>query len=170
MHESKINEPYIKIEKSNENFDFWINKDYINEEIRQKLKECNVLVLPDEGFRDRNDIHFPVGTIQLFHFLEKKKSSDFMPEVCFGDDNYKELALHSDLTILGTFLATNIGLPLLVNHLYDFYKTKYGKVTNKNVKIKLIEQEENKVRKLTYEGPAEDFNKYIIKSLKDTKR
>jgi len=170
MTDQKSDEPYVKIEDSKEDLEFWINKDFIDEKLREKLKTSNALILPDEGFRDRKDIHFPVGTTELFNYLEKQKNEEFIPEICFGDDDYKELALHHDLITIGTFLATNVGLPLLVSHIYDYLKTKWGKLSNKNVKIKLIEQDGKKVRKLTYEGPAEDFNKHVLKALKEGKK
>lgn len=164
------NEFFIKIDDTTENFDFWINKRYIDGSIREKLRNSNALILPNEGFRDRDDICFPVGTTELFHFLDEQKTSEFVPEICYGDEDYKELALHSDLAVIGTFIATNVALPFLVNYLYDYYKTKYGGIFKKNVKLEIIEQDGDKLRKLSYEGTAEDFNKHIIKAFKKIKK
>lgn len=165
--ENKENEIFVKIEESKEDFNFWINKDFISEGLKETLRESNALILPDEGFRERKDIYFPVGTTELYQYLQDKKDENFKPEICFGDEDYKELALHSEIIIIGTFIVTNVALPFLINYLYDYFKNKWGKPIQKNVKVKLYEQKGDTVRKFTYEGPAEDFDKHILKALKE---
>ena len=169
-NENKQEESLI-IEDTKEDFNYWINRHYIDSSKKKKLVKSNLMIIPREGFAGREDICFPVGTLELFHFLEKQKNDEFKPEICFGDENYKELALHADLILIGSFIVTNLILPLFVNYLYDYFKNKYGKSLNKrNVKLEITYDEGDTHKKLTYEGPGKDFNKQIVEGLKKLKK
>lgn len=160
----------VLITDSSENFDTWINRKYISEELKNNLKKANILLVPNEGFRDKNIPVFPVKSEELFTYIKNRLPLDFKVDICIKDEDYKELALHTDLVILGSFVVTILAAPILVNIISEYIKQKILKDKEKRrVKVSLtVVDEEGKSKNLTYEGNTENFGG-IIEKLKDVK-
>ena len=60
----KKNLPW-KIADSGQGFDYWLSREYVSDEIRPELEQADLLLVPQEGFRDREGPLFPVGTERL---------------------------------------------------------------------------------------------------------
>ena len=161
----------VVITDSSENFDTWINREYISEELKSDLKKANILLVPTEGFRDKNIPVFPVKTEELFIYIKNRLPSEYKIDICIEDKKYKELALHSDLVIIGSFVVASVGVPILVNIISEYIKQKILKMGEKRgVKVSLTVVDEKGVSKnLTYEGEAENFGR-IINKLNDVKK
>lgn len=161
----------VVITDSSENFDTWINREYISEELKSDLKKANILLVPTEGFRDKNIPVFPVKTEGLFIYIKNRLPSEYKIDICIEDKKYKELALHSDLVIIGSFVVASVGVPILVNIISEYIKQKILKMGEKRgVKVSLTVVDEKGVSKnLTYEGEAENFGR-IINKLNDVKK
>jgi len=160
----ETDKPYgLVITDSSENFDTWINRGYISKELRQDLKNSNILIVPIEGFRVKDILVFPDQTEGLFTFIRNRLPSDFKINVCIEERDYKELILHADLLILGTFVVTLIVAPILVNILSEYLKEKILKTNKKRgVKVSLtIVDEKGRSKNLTYEGDAENFGRIM---------
>ncbi len=158
----------VLITDSSENFDTWINRKYISEELKNNLRKAKVLLVPTEGFRDKNISVFPVESEELFTYIKNTLPSDFKVDICIRDEDYKELALHADSVILANLVVTALVAPIVVNIVGEYIKQKILKYDEKRrVKVSLtVVDEEGKSKNLTYEGNAEDFGG-IIEKLKD---
>ncbi len=161
----------VVITDSSENFDTWINREYISERLKSDLKKANILLVPTEGFRDKNILVFPVRTEELFIYIKNRLPSEYKIDICIEDEEYKELALHSDLVIIGGFVVTSIIMPILANIISEYIKQKILKMGEKRgVKVSLtIVGEKGASKNLTYEGEAENFGR-IINKLNDVRK
>lgn len=164
-HESSEN--YLIINKTEENFDTWINKKFITDNIRPQLLSKDILLIPDEGFRGLDSPVFPVRTEDVFNYLKKQLPEDLSIDICIEDKDYKEVALHADLTIISTAIVTAIALPVLVNVLSTYINNKLFKPESSNVKMSIIViKDDSNAFKVDYEGPAKDFSKISEKTKK----
>jgi len=161
----------VVITDSSENFDTWINREYISEGLKSDLKKANILLVPTEGFRNKNIPVFPVKTEELFTYIKNRLPSEYKIDICIEDKEYKELALHSDLVIIGSFVVASIVVPILVNIISEYIKQKILKMGEKRgVKVSLTIVDAKGVSKnLTYEGEAENFGR-IINKLNDVRK
>ena len=149
----------VIVTDSSENFDTWLNRKYISEDTKKELKKADVLLVPMEIFRGEDIVAFPVLTEEIYQFLKTKLSPEKQVDICIEDKDFKELALHSALLVLGSFVVTMVVAPMLVNALYDYIKSKIlNKIEKRGVKVSLtIINKDGTAKNLTYEGDAEKF-------------
>lgn len=166
QHEYSL-ENELNIENTEENFDYWLNQEFISDDLKNKLGTADILLVPQIGFRDQDTPVFPVKTEELFTFL-KNNSKNNEIDICIEDKDYKELALHADLITLATFVVTSIALPVLVNLLSDYIKNKISSNSDRVIKISLVveNKKDGTSKNVTYEGKPESFDS-TIKSIDD---
>jgi hypothetical protein len=162
----------VIIADSLENFDTWISREYISKALKRDLKKADILLVPIEGFRDKNIIVFPVQTEGLLIYIKKRLPSEYKIDICIENKDYKELALHSDLVVIGRFVVASVVVPILVKIISEYIKQKILKMGEKRkVKVSLTVVNEKGISKnLTYEGEAENFERIINKINDDKKR
>ncbi|MBL7128968.1 MAG: hypothetical protein ISS16_08285 [Ignavibacteria bacterium] len=166
MHFEEKIEPYIIIEKTNEDFNHWINQNFITNKLRLELQNSNLLIIPQKGFRDRDDLNFPVKTAEFLEYIKENSDDTLIPDICIEDEDYKELALHSEWIIIADIVIRYIVLPLYLGILsnYLFYRWK-NKLKDKKIKFELNVVKENETLNLKYEGPADIFQELILKEI-----
>jgi hypothetical protein len=174
----------LVIEEVQESFETWANQAFISAETRELVLKSNLLLIPILGFRELPIPVFPVCTEELFQFIKETSPKEIVPEICIEEKDYKELALHSALLIVGGFLVTALVAPVAVDLIAEYIKRRFLKQSENNVKAakEIILQEEaekdevkveltvveesGKALKFSYEGPADDFRKNINAALK----
>jgi hypothetical protein len=156
-HESDEN--YLVIKETDVNFETWVNKKFITDNIRQQLSNKDVLIVPSEGFRDLKFPVFPVKTEEVFNFLKKEFPKDVSVDICIEDKDYKEVALHADLVIISTFIVTSVALPVLINVLSSYISKKLFKPESANVRVAITAvKKDGNAFNIEYEGPAKEFS------------
>jgi len=164
-------EPTIRAEVSvistEENFDYWLNQDFISETLKDELRSANLLIVPQRGFRDRAELTFPVRTHEMYDFLKENETSDLAVDICIDDKDYKELALHSELINLADVVLRDIVLPLYLSLLANYLYSIWGrKTSDKNIKMTINVVRKKTAIKIKYEGPAEGFKNTILNEVK----
>lgn len=149
------------VEKSETSFDAWLTKSYVSDQLRQQLSKSNVLLLPQEDFREGTGIIFPLGTDEFFSYLRENAPEEVAVDILVEDSDYKEIALFSDLLIiLGTFFVTSIVAPIFVNLVSDYLiKKKLPKKTTSQVRIEILIEGDKGTTRVFYEGSVSDFYK-----------
>ena len=175
----------LTISDSSDNFQTWINKTFIPENLRNSLVKASVLILPEESFRNETYPLFPVTTDQLFQYLRINLPENSV-DLCIDDSNYRELALHSDYKRIGKFIVVAAFIPVFINCLSNYITETYIKKDEAKPNIIIINQksqnaepqtapkkymESTKVKfsvivvdsngtskEYKYEGPAKDVN------------
>lgn len=113
--------------ESSDNFETWLNKPFVSQELRESLSSTSILILPTEGFRDHDLPLFPIKTGDLFAFLKAEAPEGYSVEVCVNEEEYKEIALHSDYKRFGNFLVKEVALPVLIGLLILYVDRHYPK-------------------------------------------
>ncbi len=157
-HES-TKEGDLSMESTEKGFNFWLNQEFISDSLRQDLAKAEILLVPQIGFRDRNDPVFPVKTEELLGYLKRRSKTPDKIDICIDDDEYKELALHSALLVLASIVVTSVALPTLVNILSEYIKNKiFAEKKDRNIKVTLyVQDHKGLIKQITYEGNPENF-------------
>jgi len=161
----------VTITDTNENFETWINRKYVSDNTKNQLRDADILIVPNEGFRDSSFPVFPAHTEKIYSFLKKELPPELRVDICIEDDDYKELSLHANLIILGVFVVTAIAVPTLVNLLSEYLKRKiFGNKDEQKVKVSLtVVDDAGHSQNFTYEGSSSNLGT-IIDKLKETKK
>jgi hypothetical protein len=172
MENTRENQDQFVIEKSEASFDAWLTKSCISDQLRQQLSKSNVLLLPQEDFRQGTGITFPLGTDEFFRYLRENAPEDIKVDILIEDSDYKEIALFSDLLIiLGSFFVTSIVAPIFVNLVSDYLiKKKLPRKTINQVRIEILIEGDQGTTRVFYEGSISDFYKTVypvVESLVD---
>jgi hypothetical protein len=151
------------------NFESVISRDYIGKELKERLKNANVLMVPNEGYQDKQDLlYFPSGTSDLYHYLLEKQGDSFKVDINLEDKDYKELALHADWMILAEFIVKEIVAPLLVALVAEYIIRHLGKrkhSTNVKSKLTVVDEKKGKQIEYTYEGPASEYRNVMLNAI-----
>lgn len=161
-------EKEIVIKDSNQDFDYWLNRPYISNNLKRELQSSEILIIPEEGIREFNIPLFPVKTEEVFTYMRNAISGDQSINICVEDKDYKELALHHDQINIATFIVTSALLPIFINLLSNYIQEKIIKRrSDSTINVKFIVQKKNREsKKIYYEGKPEYFGD-TIKSLKE---
>lgn len=115
----------LTVETTTENFDTWISKDFVSEDLKATLRQASILLVPTIGFRRENEPTFPILTEELYSFLKDNLPDEYLVELCVDDSKYLEIALHSDYKRIGNFIVKEVVLPVFVGLLIAYITQKY---------------------------------------------
>lgn len=147
------------IKDTNESKEYWINQEFIPQNLKTKLKSSNVLFVPEER---SGDMGFHEEVLPFLEFLENVGDGEINPNVCMDEKDYQEFILHSDVLRFGKIIIEYIVLPVFANYLYDFLKTEFFNPDDEDkIEITLNIQENNKNTELEFRGSLKDFQELI---------
>ncbi len=151
--------PTLEFEDTNRDRDFWVSRPDLNEETRQSLRAADILIVPEGDDYQGEGIYFPEGTIEFYHYLLAENAA---VEVAANDDDFKEVARHFDLVILGGFVVTSVVLPLFVNLLSKHLENRLLNPEKSAIRIALtVQNSDGSAKHLNYEGPVNEFESQI---------
>lgn len=164
----------LSIEAIENSYQDFISRPYVSEDLRERLDKANVLLLPNEGYGDRQElVYFPGGTTEFFQYIESQDLSDIIIEVCMEEEDYKEVVLHADWLILPTFIVVDIVVPIMVKLIAEYIIRTFGeRLSDAQVKSEMIVREDDSGRliKISYEGPASDYRDAVLLGIKALER
>ena len=147
------------INYTNESKEYWINQNFIPENLKNKLKSSNVLFVPEERF---GEMGFHSEVLPFLEFLEYDGVGEINPNICMDEKDYQEFILHSDVLRFGKIIIEYIVLPVFTNFLHDFLKTKFFNPDNDDkIEITLNVQKNNKNTEFEFRGSLKDFQDLI---------
>lgn len=164
--------PSVEIDEIREPLATWTDRPYIATDVRPRLRKADVLLIPNESFREVQGPLFPVGTPELFLDLRDHAPKGLSVEICAAED-YREFAMYSALVILGGFVVPSVAAPILVNLLSDYLKRRLGsKASTADVKTDIILRDEQGTAsvRLRYRGPVETFQEKMREVLAQAAR
>lgn len=172
----------IEIEETDITFESIYDKPFIPQAYIEDIKRADILIIPEESFREEGDILFPETTREFLEYLQEEIPKDMSVDIAISDVNFRKIELHSDLvnvaTIIVSSAAFNIACGLVASFLYDMAKKLLRKPEDLNAKVKIISEETKtkKTKSITYEGPVsgikdalERASKYMFKDGNDEK-
>lgn len=153
-------------------FETEIEKPYISEETKQKLRGAKILIIPqDDNQLAENRILFPSGTIDLFRHLTENIDNDAGINICIEEADYQEIALHADIHIIAQIILHEYYIPLVVSliasYIYDLIKGKNEEPIIKS-KIIVVNEKGKQSIEYSYTGPASEYEKSINQAIKSS--
>ena len=165
-----MNIPNVSWEETSRGFRYWSEKQGESTELSDAILSADVVLLPNDGFRDYQGFVFPVGTEELFARLNERLPENVLVDVAVSDDEYREVAVHSDLVTIAEILVTKVAAQVLVSFLADYFKQRLRwRFDRTNVKATLVIEDKDGTRhrtvRMTFEGPAPEFESAMKESI-----
>ena len=76
--------------------------------LRAQLSDASIIILPHVIEYEGKRSVFPVGTVELYSYLQENSPEDIKIDIAVKDDEYAELAQHSSLIELATIIVYGI--------------------------------------------------------------
>lgn len=156
----EIFEKSINISDTDITFERMYQKEYIPTEYIDSIKKANLLIIPNEDFRDKGDILFPETTREFFDFIKEKSGNTVVADIAISDEEFRRIELHSAAIEVATIIVQsalfNIVTGLIASFLFELVKKRHRKPEETSAKVKII-SEETKTKKskmIVYEGPV----------------
>lgn len=131
----------LAITDSNENFETWLSKDFVTDELKQLVSNASILIVPFENLRDTpNPLLFPIGTEEILRFFKEKLPEGQLIDICITDEDYQEFAFYNDYKRLGNFVVKAVAVPVFVTILSAYVYDKYIKEDNTKPQIQIIDK------------------------------
>ena len=167
----------IREEESERDLAYWLGRDYVSDELRHRLADASILIVPQEGFRDYEGPLFPVATEEFFRFAREELPDDAEVDICIEDGDYKELALHESLIIIATVsVASSFLAGLAVNLVWHFLERRIGskaKEKKTTAKATIIvnttktAKTDKRAVEIHYEGPADQLKSSMMTKINE---
>ena len=157
-----MTKPSCIVTQTDKDFMYWSGRPHLTNETREAIRHSDIVIVPDEGFRNHIGPVFPVRTEELFQYLRQQAQRDLMVELGVEDADYNEVALHSDLILIATALVKNVVAPAAVSFIAAYLKKRLGnRFKTDEVRFKLLVEDTDgkskRTRQISYEGPAATF-------------
>ena len=134
----------LTINDTNENFETWLNKEFVTENLKKLLADKSILLIPFENLRDTpNPLMFPIGTENVLRYFKNNLPKNQTIDICISDEDYQEFAFYSDYKRLGNFLVKSVAIVVFVNVLSSYVYDQYIKADETKPQIQIIDKSTN---------------------------
>jgi hypothetical protein len=130
----------LAITNTTETFESWLEKDFVDEKLRETLAKASILILPFENLREtKNPLMFPIGTEEILRYFKEKLPDEQLIDICISNELYQEFAFYSDYKRLGNFIVKSVAVPIFVGVMYTYVYDKFIKEDNSKPQIEIID-------------------------------
>ncbi len=163
----------VKIYDTNISFEQIYNKEYIPKEYIDDIKKANLLIIPNEDFRDEGDILFPETTREFYDYIRENANDDIVADIAISDEDFQRIELHSAVfevaPIIIQYGLLPIATSIIGSFLYELAKKHHRKPEDTTAKVKIITEEtkSKKCKTITYEGPVSGIKEALDEAAKD---
>jgi hypothetical protein len=143
---------------------------YVDETLKQKVLVADILLVPTEGYAERDIVFFPSGTSNFFKFIRQNAPDDMSVEAACDEQAYQELGRHDATLYLPEVIATAIAAPIFVALVTEYLKKKIwneGAKTTLKTALTVLDQQTGRSVQLIYDGPADKFEETALKALRE---
>ncbi len=148
-------------------------KPYVPEEFIDDIKKANLLIIPNEGFRDEGDLLFPETTREFFDFLKENANTEIIADIAISDDDFQLIELHSAVIEVAKIIVQWAVLPIatsmIASFLYELVKKYHRKPEDTSARVQIITEETTtkKSKRITYEGPVSGIKDALDQATKE---
>lgn len=163
----------LNVTDSDVTFEKIYKKEYIPTEYLDDIKKANLLIIPNENFRDEGDVLFPETTREFLDFIREFPNDEIISDIAISDEDFKRIELHSAVIEVAPIIVQWVVLPIatsmIASFLYDLVKKYRRKPEDTSAKVKIIteETETKKSKMITYEGPVSGVKDALDQAAKD---
>lgn len=169
----EIFDTVLNVTDSDVTFEKIYKKEYIPTEYLDDIKKANLLIIPNENFRDEGDVLFPETTREFWDFIREFPNDEIISDIAVSDEDFKRIELHSAVIEVAPIIVQWVVLPIatsmIASFLYDLVKKYRRKPEDTSAKVKIIteETETKKSKMITYEGPVSGVKDALDQAAKD---
>lgn len=169
----EIFDTVLNVTDSDVTFEKIYKKEYIPTEYLDDIKKANLLIIPNENFRDEGDVLFPETTREFLDFIREFPNDEIISDIAISDEDFKRIELHSAVIEVAPVIVQWVVLPIatsmIASFLYDLVKKYRRKPEDTSAKVKIIteETETKKSKMITYEGPVSGIKEALDQAAKD---
>ena len=163
----------LRIIDTDTTFEKIYEKAYIPAEYIDDIKRANLLIIPNESFRNEGDILFPETTRDYLDFVRESSGEEIIADIAISDNDFQRIELHSAVIEVATTIVQLVVLPFAINiiaaFLYDLTKKYHRKPEETAAKVKIITEEttSKKSKTIIYEGPVSGIKEALDQATKD---
>jgi hypothetical protein len=129
----------LTITDTNDNFESWLNKEFVTKELKELISNASILIVPFENLRETtNPLLFPIGTEEILRYFKEKLPQEHFIDICITDEGYQEFAFYNDYKRIGNFIITAVAVPIFVTILSSYVYDNYIKEDNSQPQIQII--------------------------------
>ena len=156
----EVVDTFINVSDSNITFEQIYEKEYLPDEYINDIKKANLLIIPNENFREKGDVLFPETTREFFEYIKEHAEDGLVADIAISDEGFQRIELHSAVIEVAKIIIQSGILPIVTNlissFLYDLIQKYHRKPEETSAKVQIIieETETKKSKKITYEGPV----------------
>ncbi len=126
---------------SAENFETWLAKEYVTEDLKEMLSDASILIVPFENLRDTpNPFLFPIATGDILRYFKENLPPEQKIDICITDEAYQEFAFYSDYKRIGNFLVKAVAVPVFVGVLSTYIYEKFIKEDETKPQIQVVDK------------------------------
>lgn len=169
----EIFDTVLNVTDSDVTFEKIYKKEYIPTEYLDDIKKANLLIIPNENFRDEGDVLFPETTREFLDFIREFPNDEIISDIAISDEDFKRIELHSAVIEVAPVIVQWVVLPIatsmIASFLYDLVKKYRRKPEDTSAKVKIIteETETKRSKMITYEGPVSGVKDALDQAAKD---
>lgn len=169
----EIFDTVLNVTDSDVTFEKIYKKEYIPTEYLDDIKKANLLIIPNENFRDEGDVLFPETTREFLDFIREFPNDEIISDIAISDEDFKRIELHSAVIEVAPIIVQWVVLPIatsmIASFLYDLVKKYRRKPEDTSAKVKIIteETETKKSKMITYEGSVSGVKDALDQAAKD---
>jgi len=134
----------LTITNTNETFETWLNKEYVDNELKKALLKASILIVPFENLRETSNPYlFPVGTENILKYFKDNLPEKQLIDICISNELYQEFAFYSDYKRLGNFVIKEVAVPIFVGIMSAYVYDRFIKEDNTKPQIEIIDKSTN---------------------------
>jgi hypothetical protein len=133
----------LKITDATENFRTWLEKSYIDIELKNELSNVSILIVPFENLRDSIGPVFPTGTDYLLQYFQKHLPQEISIDICISDSDYQTFEFNNHYRRIGKFVIKSVAIPIFVGIISSYIYDKYIKSDESEPQIQVIDNSSN---------------------------
>lgn len=129
----------VIINDTSESFETWINKDYIDKELKSIISKASILIVPFEDLRESVGPVFPSDTESVLYFFQKNLPQDILIDICISDSDYQTFKFNNHYRKIGKFVVTSVVIPVFINILSEYINNNFIKFDESKPVIQVID-------------------------------
>lgn len=136
----------LNITDSKETFDYWLNKRYIDEELRKNLRSASILIVPFENLGSCRQPLFPIGTDLILQYLQRSLSGSEAKcsvDICISDNDFQTFEFNSRYRNIGKFIILSVAIPAFTNILSSYVYDNFITSDESKPHIEIIDESDN---------------------------
>lgn len=171
--EHEIFDEYLNVSDTDITFEKIYEKPYVPMEYMDDIKKANLLLIPNENFRDEGDVLFPETTREFFDYVRYLSDDKVVADIAISDEDFLRIELHSATIEIATIIVQSVVLPIatsmIASFLFDLVKKYHRKPEETSAKVKIIveETETKKSKIIAYKGPVSGIKDTLDQAAKD---